>query len=219
MLMGGAQHVVQAAKDRPVLFVGNHTCWWDSLVIFWLSYAHFSLDGHAMMDARNMRKLPFLGKIGAFGVEIGDRDDGERALAFGASLLDRPRRMVLVFPQGRERPITVRPLGFHRGSAEIARRCPDAAVIPFALRYEFGNVDRPYLYVNFGAPIAWQDDAEALRIAQENAVTALLDEIDRALDTGKRDAFVPLFTQHSALGAIATDMLAWFSRDVVRKLG
>ncbi|MFO0661425.1 MAG: lysophospholipid acyltransferase family protein [Polyangiaceae bacterium] len=212
MLLSGSQHVVQAANDRAVLLVGNHTCWWDSMVIFWLSYAHFKLDGHAMMDARNLRKLPFLGKIGAYGVEIGDREDGERAIEYGASLLDRARRMVLVFPQGRERPITVRPLGFYRGAAEIARRCPEVAVIPFALRYEFGASEQPYLYASFGAPMAWQDDTELLRASQEAAVTGLLDEIDKALCERNQGDFTPLFTRNSGMAETATQMLSWFTR-------
>ena len=39
------------------------------------------------------------------------KPDGASAMRYAARLLDRPRRLVWIFPQGAERPVTLRPLG------------------------------------------------------------------------------------------------------------
>ncbi|HEU4536805.1 MAG TPA: lysophospholipid acyltransferase family protein, partial [Polyangiaceae bacterium] len=201
------------AARGPVLWVGNHTSWWDPLVIFYLSRAFFDLDGHAMMDASNLRKLPFFSRIGAFGVDLDDPADGARALRYAARLLRAgPGRMVTVFPQGRERPVTERPLAFRPGSAELARLAPGASVLPFALRYEMQGEEKPFAYVAFGAPLAPEREVARARAEQERAVGALLDELERALCGGDLAAYTPLFVSRSALGPLATEALAWAFR-------
>jgi 1-acyl-sn-glycerol-3-phosphate acyltransferase len=209
----GAEHVREAATRGPQLWVGNHTSWWDPLIVFYLSRAFFELDGHAMMDASNLRKLPFFSRIGAFGVDLGDPADGARALRYAARLLrGGERRMVTVFPQGRERPVTERPLGFRPGSAELARLAPSASVLPFALRYEMQGEEKPYAYVAFGAPLGPERSVTTARASQEAAVTRLLDQLDGALCSGELSAYTSLFVSRSALAPLATEALAWMFR-------
>jgi 1-acyl-sn-glycerol-3-phosphate acyltransferase len=209
----GAEHVREAAARGPQLWVGNHTSWWDPLVVFYLSRAFFGLDGHAMMDASNLQKLPFFSRIGAFGVDLADPADGARALRYAARLLrGGERRMVTVFAQGRERPVTERPLAFRPGSAELARLAPAASVLPFALRYEMQGEEKPYAYAAFGAPLAPERSVVAARAAQEAAVAGLLDDLERALCTGELSAYTALFVSRSALAPLATEALAWAFR-------
>lgn len=215
--LSGAEHVVRAAAEAPVLWVGNHTCWWDPLVAYHLSHRHFALDGHAMMDAKNLRRLPFFARIGAFGVDLDDPADGARSLRYAARLLDRPRRMVLVFPQGTERPVTERPLGFRPGSGELSRIAPRCRVLPFALRYEFGRDELPHIYVRFGPPLPPPSGREgkrpeALRASHEGAVTGLLDAIDADLRSGQLEGYTPLFTRTPDDGGLAAAALSWIAR-------
>jgi len=146
----GLAHVRAALEAGPVLVVSNHTAWWDALVILWLGRLVLGADGYALMDARNLRRLPFFRWVGAFGVDLEDRADGARALRHAARLLDRARRLVWIFPQGRERPVTARPLAFAPGAAAIARLAPACRVVPAALRYEHGEEPEPVAYVAFG---------------------------------------------------------------------
>jgi 1-acyl-sn-glycerol-3-phosphate acyltransferase len=167
-----------------------------------------------MMDARNLRRLPFFARIGAFGVDLEDPADGARSLRYAARLLSEPRRMVLVFPQGKERTSTIRPLGFRPGSGELARLAPKARVIPFGLRYEHAGEEKPRIYVRFGPPVpVGQTRAErapeVIRSQQEQAVIALLDRIDADLCAGVEDAFSPLFTVSPAEDSLAAAALGW----------
>jgi 1-acyl-sn-glycerol-3-phosphate acyltransferase len=213
LYLAGGEHVLHAATGAQ-LWLGNHSSWWDPLVAYHLSREHFALDGHAMMDAKNLRRLPFFARIGAFGVDLDDPADGARSLRYAARLLDGPRRMVLVFPQGKERTSTIRPLGFRPGSGELARLAPRATVIPFAIRYEHAGEEKPRLYVRFGPPVpvgaAKAERApELIRARQEQAVIALLDGIDADLCAGHEDAFTPLFLDRPAQDSLATAALGW----------
>jgi 1-acyl-sn-glycerol-3-phosphate acyltransferase len=181
----GLEPLRQACASGPVLLVANHTSWWDPLVLFDVSYRILRCEGSALMDAKNLRALPMLGWIGAFGVELGDHEDGERAVRYGAEQLSRPGRMVVVFPQGRERPVTERPLAFRAGAARMAVQAPrEPAIVPMALRYEHGRLEKPDALVNVGEPFARGEDVESLRAEMESRVTALLAQTEAAIHAG-----------------------------------
>lgn len=201
-----------ALRDGAVVAVSNHTSWWDPLVILWLTEEVLRADCYAMMDAKNLRRLPFFGLVGAFGVDLDDPRDGALAMRYAARLLDRPGRAVWVFAQGRERPVSARPLGFLRGAAEVSR-VAKAPTVPVALRYEFGGEERPTLFVSVGEPIAPSRDVIALRDAHEAAVTALLDALDADLREGSLDRYEAVIASGgSALGPLAERALVAMTR-------
>lgn len=181
------------SAGAPVLVVSNHTSWWDSLIALHASAHLLGTDGHALMDAANLQRLPFFALVGAFGVDLSSPADGARAIRYAARLLDRAGRLVWVFPQGRERPITERPLGFKPGSAEIARVARRAVAVPVGLRYELAGTEKPDVYLSFGEPLAAERDPTRAREAQERAVDAELSRIERAVrgepGTGFEDVF------------------------------
>jgi 1-acyl-sn-glycerol-3-phosphate acyltransferase len=197
----------------PVLVVSNHTAWWDPLVTLHVSEHLIGADGYAMMDAKNLRKLPFFALVGAFGVDLDRPEDGATVMKYAARLLDRPGRLCWVFPQGRERPVTARPLDFRPGAAEIARVSKRAVVVPAAIRYEFGAEERPFLYVSFGEPLAVERDVKAARATQEAAVEAELARVERAIQGEGADAFDEVHrARPSAAASVATSLLAAITR-------
>ena len=178
----GLAHLEGALARGPVIVVANHTAWWDPLVAIFLTTGVVRADAYAVMDAANLRKFPFFAGVGAFGVDLDDPADGARALRYAKKLLAEPRRLVWIFPQGREVPLTSRPLAFKGGSAELARLAKGAAVLPIALRYEMGRTPKPTLYVSIGTPLeAPSRDLAEDRARQERAVEAELARIERAL--------------------------------------
>lgn len=207
----GAEAVRRAAHQHPLLIVANHTSWWDGLVLVYLTNRVLELDGYALMDAANLRALPFFRALGAFGLELDAPHDVAAGLRYAARLLDRPGRVLWVFPQGREQPSATRPLGFRRGAARIAELAPQARVVPMALRYELGPVEHPLLYASFGdalppAPAAGAAAIEQQCAAQEAGVIAELDRIERALrrEAGAADpAFERLWLHRPGWGARA----------------
>jgi len=171
--IAGREHFARATAAAPVLVVCNHTSWWDPLWILALARRIHRVEAFALMDAGNLTRNPFFTRVGAFGVDRSDPADGASAIRYAARLLREPGRVVFIFPQGEERPSSVRPLGFLGGAAAIARVAKAALVIPMALRYEHGSTARPTLYAAIGAPL---EDRSAA--AQERAVTELLEGSD-----------------------------------------
>ncbi len=210
----GVTHVHGLARARalcaeaPVLLVANHTAWWDPLVALHVSQHLLGVDGYAMMDAKNLRRLPFFGFVGAFGVDLDRPADGAAAIKYTARLLDRPGRAVWIFPQGRERPISEKPLAFRPGSAEIARVAHKARAVPVGLRYEFGADEKPSLYISLGAPLPPERDVEKALVTHERAVEAELQRIERAVHGEGQDFEVVHRAPEAWIGAVATSLLA-----------
>ena len=213
----GGVHIAGTAAARaavvagPVVVVSNHTAWWDPLLALYVSTHVLGSDAYAMMDAGNLRRLPFFGRVGAFGVDLARPEDGAAAIRYAARLLDRPGRLVWIFPQGHERPVTERPLGFRPGSAEIARvaRSP---VLPVALRYEFGGRERPDVLVDLGVSLPPDRDVVRARAAHEGAVTAGLDRLEATVRSGDLAGYDPVLRAPAdRLDAAAERMLSWLT--------
>jgi 1-acyl-sn-glycerol-3-phosphate acyltransferase len=187
----GLARAREVAGRAPILVVSNHTSWWDPLVLLHASEHLLRTEGHALMDARNLRRLPFFSLVGAFGVDLDEPSDGAAAVRHAARLLDRPGRMVWIFPQGDERPITERPLGFRGGAAQVARVARSAVTIPAAIRYEHAAEELPRLYLSFGAALPYDRDVAAARASEEAAVLTEMSAIEASI-SGKSvegDAF------------------------------
>jgi 1-acyl-sn-glycerol-3-phosphate acyltransferase len=215
VIVRGVDATRARAQKSPLLVVSNHTSWWDPLVILHASTHLLGTDGHALMDARNLRRLPFFALVGAFGVDLDVPSDGASAMRHAARLLDRPGRLVWIFPQGAERPITERPLGFREGAAQIARLARSAITIPAAIRYELAGEEMPRLYLSFGPPLAAERDTALARAAQEQAVERELAEIDAEIAgrPARGEAFATIHQRGpSWLAILAERALALFTR-------
>lgn len=192
MWMHGLDRLDRALDRGPVVVVSNHTAWWDPLVALYVSERLLRANAFALMDAKNLERLPFFRHVGALGVDLDDPRDGARAIRHATKLLRAPRDLFWVFVSGREIPITQRPLDARPGSAAIARAAR-AEVVPVALRYEMGNVAKPALWISCGDPIAVVRDVEIARQEHERAIVAELDRIDSALVRGDRRGFRAMF--------------------------
>jgi 1-acyl-sn-glycerol-3-phosphate acyltransferase len=205
----GAREAREALAGGPLLVVVNHSTWWDPLVILWLSELVLAGDGYALMDAKNLRRLPFFAKVGGFGVDLEDPTDGARGIRYAAKLLGAPGRVVFVFPQGSERS-PFAPLELLPGAAQIARVAKRARIVPLALRYVFGASEKPDLWVSLGGAEAPARTAlEGVR-QQTRALEAELSRIDRAIETHEDAAFEKVSeVAPGRLARFAERALAW----------
>jgi 1-acyl-sn-glycerol-3-phosphate acyltransferase len=201
------------AAEAPLLVVSNHTSWWDPLVALHVSTHMLGMAGHAMMDAKNLRRLPFFALVGAFGVDRDNPTDGAAVIRYAARILETPGNLVWVFPQGMERPVTERPLGFRAGSGEVARVAKKAKVLPVGLRYEFGRTERPTMWISFGEVVPAGRDSAKNRITQKEAVTAQMDGIERAVRGEGAEEFATYWRMRANfVGFAAERVLAGMTR-------
>ena len=98
--MGVRLEVAGHMRPGAKLVVANHVAYWDSLLAIALVTHLLRLDGYALMEARSLDLHPYLGRAGGFGVERDAPGDGEAVIAYGAGRLDRPGRVVWVYPEG-----------------------------------------------------------------------------------------------------------------------
>jgi hypothetical protein len=196
----GLESLRDAIRQTPLLFVSNHTAWWDPMFLIYLSTRIAPFDGYAMMEAKNLKRLPFLGRLGGFGVDLDDGDDRRQAIDYAVALLDKPGRGVWIFPQGRERAISERPLGFKPGAAVVATRSPASRTIAVAFRYEFASHAKPEMWVSLSEPFTATSDVETTRAHQERAVVEQLAIIDDTLCARReRGDFATLWTERPNL--------------------
>lgn len=215
--VAGLDHARAALAEGPVVVVANHQCWWDAILLMWFANYAFAewgpSDGYAMMDARNLRKMPFFRMLGVFGVDLDDEADRAAVIPYAASLLDAPGQQVWIFAQGAERPLT-EPLDFKRGAAAIAHGA-GARVLPAALRFELGRHEKPTAYAAFGPPLDPVDGGQADVQGQVEAVRALLDDLEEAVRAAaRREDRIPVALpgRSSWLGALAERSLSWMIR-------
>lgn len=170
--VSGLEESRTALADRPLLFAANHVAWWDPLLLLALDEA-LGGTGWAVMDATNLRKLPFLGWVGALPLDRSSHDHSRRCLQACAALLDRPGRALWIFPQGRQRPAHLRPLGLKPG-VQILHASRPVDVVAVSINYVFLETDGPAAVVRFSSPLP----------AAELAGPALLPAVEAALLDG-----------------------------------
>ena len=141
-------------EGRPAIVYTNHPSWWDPAVFMALATLLFpGRPAWGPMDAAALEKYGIFRRIGIFGIEPGTRRGAARFLRVATAVLADPAAMLWVTAEGaftdpRARPVRLRP-----GLAHLARRLPDAVLVPLALEYPFWTERFPEALLRFGDPI------------------------------------------------------------------
>ncbi len=201
----GLEEARARAATEPLIIAANHVAWWDPLLLVWLDEA-LGGEAVALMDSANLRRLPFMALVGAIALDRSGGASSIGGLRAAGAWLDRPGRVVFVFPQGRQRPSHLRPLGFARG-VELLARTSGARVLPLSIAYGFRELHVPAAGLVLGPPCAPQ-------IAPlEAAVVDGLERLDRFYDgvaAPELRASVPAPAKRSDDG-IGARLLGWLA--------
>jgi 1-acyl-sn-glycerol-3-phosphate acyltransferase len=112
-----------------------------------------------MMEEVNLARYFFFTWAGVFGI---DRDNVRGALAsieYISGILSAGENKLLgIFPQGTMRHPDLRPLKLYSGVASIARKVGRCAIVPVAVRYDFGMDQAPDAFLRIGPPIMVDGD-------------------------------------------------------------
>ena len=174
--VSGLDDARAALGQRPLIFAANHVAWWDVLLLLLLDEALGGI-GWAVMDAENLRALPFFGWVGALPLDRSSPERSRQCLEASADLLDRPGRSLWIFPQGRQRPAHLRPLDLKTGLRTLHGHNP-VDVIAVSLNYVFLERDCPAAIVRFSAPLP--SGPEVLTTVERALLDGLAD-IDKAV--------------------------------------
>lgn len=179
-------------SEKPVIFIANHSSWWDGLLFFLLNERVWQQDIHIMMDKAGLERFPFFRWLGAFSVDRTRPKEIMESLRYAQSLLEAGKSVIL-FPQGAEQHLETRPLVFQSGAVYLMEKCPDVSVIPVTLYYSFGRERKPDVWVCQHPPITFTDLDGTVRAdrtaALQNHFTALLDGQRADVIDGKEQAY------------------------------
>lgn len=136
----------------PVLFIANHSSWWDGLLFHHLSRTVIKHDLYMMMHESGLKQYPFFRRLGAFSVNRTHPKDILRSLQYAEQLL-QDGETVCLFPQGDEFHIEKRPLQFQTGATYLVERHPEIAIVPLSFYYSFGHNKKPEVWIQAGRPL------------------------------------------------------------------
>lgn len=181
------------AEDKSsVLFLPNHSSWWDFFMCHVLSI-NIPIDGYGMTVHENMLKFGFFRRIGAFSMDKSNSASIRASFDYAAELLSEPGRAVWIYPQGKMLCNQVRPLGFQGGLRVLLARAGRLRIVPTAFRYEFWQDERPEAFARFGEPF-WVEKSEKKTLIEEceRRVTIELDVLCQDVFTQDASKFVSL---------------------------
>lgn len=139
-------------EGRPVLYIMNHSSWWDGLLAYQAFRKLTTHDHYVMMEEKQLKKFTFFRKLGAFSINKESASDVKASFEYTTQLL-RAGKRVWMYPQGKIMHQDLRPLTFQRGIGVLLRRVPDAAVIPVTLVHGMYGQDKPEALLMAGPPL------------------------------------------------------------------
>jgi 1-acyl-sn-glycerol-3-phosphate acyltransferase len=187
----GFNHPRGLDRSLPIIIYGNHSCWWDGLIEFYLSKGVLDLDAFLMMEEQQMRRYTFFRWIGAFSVNRTSAREAVESLRYASRLFTRPGQVLWIYPQGIMLPNDVRPLVFSTGLVRLLEMIPRVQVMAMAHRYEFLKDQRPDVFVSFGPPrlVEGCTSGKPLLDAFRQELTDLLDGLKAKILEGRLGGF------------------------------
>jgi len=138
----------------PLVIYSNHASWWDALVCLVLKDQFFGAHtAFAPIDAAMLQRYKFFGRLGFFGVEQHTRRGAIQFLRVSEAILQSPRHLLALTPQGRFADARERPVRFAAGLGHLAARESPAVFVPLAIEYVFWEERLPEILVRFGEPV------------------------------------------------------------------
>jgi 1-acyl-sn-glycerol-3-phosphate acyltransferase len=177
-----------ALNDRPIVIYSNHASWWDAIVYVYLGRKLFrDRIGYGPIDADQLRRYPFLDRLGIFGIDLERFAGAANFLSVSRRLLVQPNAMLWITAEGQFTDIRPRPIHLRPGLAHLPGADTDLTFLPLAIEYGFWNDKRPELLLRFGEPLQSASTGKHALLARlETGLATTMDGLAREAIT--RDA-------------------------------
>lgn len=186
---------VKAIPEKPVLFIANHSSWWDGLVFFYLNRTVWRHDIHMMMHEEGLKKHSYFRYLGAFSINRKKPKEILTSLQYAETLLKQGKSVVL-FPQGDEFHLETRPLDFQAGVAYLMEHCPEVPVVPLSFYYSFGHQQKPELWIRQHPQVATKTlehlNRKEKTLYLQELCTTQLDSLKQTVISENSEAFQSL---------------------------
>lgn len=170
----------------PVLFVSNHTNWWDGFVAYVIT-RRLGRTFHLLMEAQHLGRYGFFRRIGVLPLRRTPAAVAYADLTASAAALV-PGKALWIFPQGARRPALEPFARIEAGAALLGLSALGPVLVcPVGLRYTFRGESHPEAFALLGAPTR-VEPAPGDRTARrqltadlERQVTGLIARLDARL--------------------------------------
>lgn len=143
----------QVEDGLPVLYLVNHSSWWDGLLCFQAYQRNaVPLENMMMMEEAQLEKLRFFQRLGAFSIAPDKPKSLVETLRYVEEKLKNGQK-VWIFPQGEIRHQDSRPLHVKRGVAKIMERFDEVAIKFVSMYYYLGEKQKLNAVLEFSTPV------------------------------------------------------------------
>ena len=192
-----AQHAERLREvEGPLIVYGNHSSWWDPMLIVLLGEQVLPERKHyAPIDANALEMYPILRKLGIFPVEMGSARGAAQFLRTAEAIL-RDGGVLWLTPQGRFADSREFPLAFKPGLAALALRLPDVPLVPLAVEYTFWDERLPETLMLAGEPLHISPEATTAEATEtlEAALSSCMYALQQAAIRRDAAAFTPILS-------------------------
>lgn len=205
------------SEHGPLIVYGNHSSWWDPMLITLLASVYMPHRRHyAPMAAEQLERYPILRRIGIFPVVMRSSRGAAEFLATAQSILESGG-VLWITPQARFADVRERPLRFKAGLAMLALRVPDVQLLPLAVEYSFWDERLPEALGRLGDPLHVPGGAtiESATALLEAALEQSMDELREAAKTRDFRQFTTVLEGGRGTGgfyAIRQTIGSWMGR-------
>jgi len=174
----GEEKIKNIINKYPIIFYMNHSCWWDPIIVFYLSVIRWRLNGYAIMDIVQLKKYPFFSKFGTFSIDRNNARSALKSIDFAAQILNNGNNAIWIFPQGEMLPSQYRPIRFYTGIARIINKTSKVQAIPITFHYEFIEEQRPEIFISISEPIEFINPNFIHKLLTNKLLDILVDDLE-----------------------------------------
>ena len=195
--------------DVPLIFMANHSSWWDGHLVALMNALVFHREGYTMMEDTQLARYQFFRYAGCFSVNRADGRSAAESISYATRCLLAHNRALLIFPQGEILANDARPLVFYNGMARLIKPLARAACVPVAIRLEFIGEAKPDAFVSAGAPVFVDGETRAGKYAIQQTTARLevalaceLDALCEPLRARKFESFQTVLTGRPSINRL-----------------
>lgn len=156
----------------------NHHSWWDGLIPFLLNQRLFRQNARGMMEDKQLHQYPFFRKLGVFSIDLSSPRASVQAMRYSVTSMNRPGAALYIFPQGKIEPFRTSNLNFKKGIGWLAKKVPEADLVPVGIHIHTMQSDKPILDIHVGEPAKFNRSESSRNIKKQ-----LEDELSELLFT------------------------------------
>jgi 1-acyl-sn-glycerol-3-phosphate acyltransferase len=138
---------IELRPDHSILLLSNHFSWWDGFFLNYIEHWVVKRPSYLMMQHDHLEKRMFFNLVGCFSIERGTRQMLQ-SLMYAADLLNDPRKMVAVFPQGSLQSNHISEISVEKGIARLIKHIKGPCQIVYSCTLiEYFESLKPSAYV------------------------------------------------------------------------